>query len=204
MFFLIRYRFDWDGGKKWSLNLEYGFPGFRRNKTFPVTADPATDCQPPAQGQEGFIRLPRFHFDKERARRALFRFLSDGPVLGAAIRFAFRVAGLSMRLLNPTVECEAGDPDPLRLAKICSMAYSSRTLPFMHRVRIVPRFQDRNSTLHVKVNGEFSALRALVFFLAVLWSFPAFTLLRRAWHGWRNAELDGWRKLGFSMITRFS
>jgi len=204
VFFRIHYRFDWNGAKKWSLDLEYGFPGFKRSRSFPIIASPPTHSQTPAPGQAGFIRLPRFHFDKERARRALFRFLTDGPVLGAVIRYAFRVAGLSARLLHPMVECAVGDPDPLRLAQICSAAYSFRALPFLQRVRIVPRFQDRTSTLHVRLSGGFSAMRAVIFFLAVLWAFPVFTVLRRAWHGWRNAELAGWRRFAFAQVVRFS
>jgi hypothetical protein len=205
LLFRIRYRLDWDGGKIWSAHLEYGFPGFRRHQSFPIP-EPSTPASPhsPSGGQSGFIRMPRIRFDKERARRALFRFLTDGPMLRALIRFGFRVAGQGLRLLRPTVECAVGDPDPLRLARLCSIVNTARALPLMERVHLYPRFQDRNSTLRVRITGGFSSARAAVFMLAVLWAFPAFTLVRRAWHGWRNAELTGWRRLGFSMIARFS
>ena len=212
--FRVRYRLEWDGGKKWSLLFECLFPGWSRAWNFPTEAParkpsspqkggPASFSEFSAPGQAGFLHLPRFfRWDVQRLRRAFFRLLTDAPTWGAFLEAGWRLPRSAFGLLRPQVVCALGHPDSASLSRVAAWWYVAGAFPITNLVTMEFRFQDRRPSARLQVRGGFSAARLMMFFSAAIVAFPWWRLLRRSWYCWRHSDLVGWRALAYARIRR--
>src|SRR6266849_3842267 len=125
--FRVRYRMEWESGKRWSAEFEYGFPRFVKTLRFPAASSPAAfpaavpPLLPPpnAQRQAGFLRLPRrFQPDRRRLRRAAFKLATNGGVLRRLSGFVLRFGRLLFRCLDPSVDGTVSHSDPSVLGRM--------------------------------------------------------------------------------------
>jgi len=192
---------DGDGGRK-SAGPSREEPGFSECARNPVESDPAflragadrgVDVPPPRPDAER-TSGKKGKRDPNRARRALFRLVTDPLAWKLLGRYGLTTARLLFRLLKPRIEVAVGHPDPAFLGRTSGKWYAARPfLPFGRYTQVYFRFQDRDPSLWIKVQGSFSALAALGFAARLLIAFPSLRLARRALHGWRRHRLTGWR-----------
>ena len=169
---------DWGGGLKLSAVLEYGFPGFMRTLNLPFKA-----AKPAPSVESG---LPPKSTPSPKRRLSL-AFLTDPPVLRVLLPFGLRFIRLTFRLLRLELNCSVSDPDPARLGRWAGYWYAVSSFPGLRRVHPDFRFQDRSSSFRLGARGGFTAANGLVYALAILVSFPWFTLAWRAWRLRRNS-----------------
>jgi hypothetical protein len=142
--------------------------------------------------------------DPHRFRKALFRLATDGPAWGMLVRYGFRMVRRFHALLGPRLEVAVGHPDPALLGRAAGYWYASAPvthhLPLGKDLVVGFRFQDPAPSLRVRAEGGFSGLSLLWFGLGTLGTFPLFGLARRALHGWRHREMQGWRAWTYRRI----
>lgn len=192
--FQVRYAVEWQGGLRWSATFSYGFPGFLRVFHFPTKPSTKSSAPPtrppPAAPVESKTAPPPSKPSippRSRGRSLLVKLVKDIIVLRALFRYGIRFTGLSFRLLNLELNCAVGHSDPARLGRMAGYWYAAEPLLPAHRIHLHFRFQDQSSTLRLSARGGFSAAGAVAYAFAIFFSFPWFTLSRRAWHGWRNS-----------------
>jgi hypothetical protein len=142
--------------------------------------------------------------DPHRYRKALFRLATDGPAWGMLVRYGFRMVRRFHALLGPRLEVAVGHPDPALLGRAAGYWYAAtpvtHSLPLGKDLVMGFRFQDPAPTLRVRAEGGFSGLSLLLFGMGAVGGFPFFGLARRAWHGWRHREMQGWRAWTYRRI----
>ena len=189
--FRIRYSVVWNGGLDFSGSFKYGFPGFTRVLSFPEKSSappvPSAEKTPEPQTAKPSQTTPTSRPGSGRGKRMLRRFLLDPVVWRALFRYGWRFARLTFRLLHLELDCAIGHSDPARLGRLAGYWHAAEPLLPARRVRVHFRFQDPRSSLRVSLQGGFSAAQGLAYAFMALFSFPWFTLSRRAWHGWRNS-----------------
>ncbi len=215
LFFRIHYCFSWKGEKEWELEWRYAFWGWSHSNFFSSKVKSVERSERPrkeqgaqgssALGQKGFLRIPRlFRFNKERLRRFLFRFLTDGELLKALAWTLVKYGGRVWALLNPRIDCSIGGPDPMRLGRLSAVWQAFQWFPALRQCFLELRFQDRKNTLSLTMTGTVSLARAIIFFLALVLIFPWLTLFQRLWiSGWK-AELTGWRHFAYGQLRRLA
>lgn len=138
--------------------------------------------------------------DPQRLRKALFRLVTDSSAWVHLIRYGFRVLRLTHSLLRPRVRLAAGHPDPALLGRLAGHWHAVSPLLPLGDTTMNFRFQDRRPSLRLNVEGGFSALSLLFFGISVFGVFPFFGIGRRAWRGWRQQGLTGWRAWAYRRI----
>lgn len=136
-------------------------------------------------------------------RRALFRFVTDGPAWRLQSGYFLRCARSAFRLANARLELSAGHPDPATLGRFAGYWYAASPLLPTHRVAMGFRFEDRHPSFGVRVTVAFSLFSVTRFLARVLLTFPYVRLSRRALYGWRHRRLDGWRAFVYRKIQAF-
>lgn len=136
-------------------------------------------------------------------RRALFRFVTDGPAWRLQSGYFLRCARSAFRLANARLELSAGHPDPATLGRFAGYWYAASPLLPTHRVAMGFRFEDRHPSFGVRVTAAFSLFSVARFLARVLLTFPYVRLSRRALYGWRHRRLDGWRAFVYRKIQAF-
>ena len=148
-------------------------------------------------------RAPRAGRDPNRLRRALFRVATDGHAWKLLRRFVQGTARRAFRLLGLRAAIAVGHPDPARLGRTAGAWYAvAPLLPLPRALAVEFRFQDRRPSLDLRAEGAFSALSLLAFGGALVMTFPWIGLGRRAWYGWRNSTLTGWRAWTYAKIQK--
>lgn len=143
-------------------------------------------------------RKPR---DPHRLRRALFRLATDRRAWGLMARYGLRVLRLAHRLLHPRIRLSLGHPDPVLLGRAAGYWHAaSPLLPRGGRTTMEFRFQDRRPSLRVHAEGGFSALSLLLFVILSIVAFPVLRLGARAWRGWKEHALTGWRAFVYRRV----
>lgn len=139
--------------------------------------------------------------DPQRFRRALFRLATDGKAWGLMARYGLRVLRLAHRLLHPRIRLSLGHPDPVLLGR--AAGYWHAAAPMLPRggdTTMEFRFQDRRPSLRVHAEGGFSALSLLAFVILSVVAFPVLRLAARAWRGWKEHALTGWRAFVYRRV----
>jgi hypothetical protein len=211
LLFRVHYHLEWRGtlaaGGTGSARITYGFPGFQRTlDPFEGAswslADLAGGEHPEDHHEEGTrkdgggkttVGRPA-RSDRNRMRRALFRLCTDPDAWKMLGRFAFKTAGLVLRLLNPKIEVAVGHPEPAFLGRTSGKWFAARPfLPFGTRTEVYFRFQDRHPSLWVRLEGRFSGLSVVLLGARLLIAFPSLRLAWSAVKSWRRHRLTGWR-----------
>jgi hypothetical protein len=204
----------WDGGRGTGDGVEpptarpshskadgasHGLPSTKATTVHPDTPAPETNDAPqetaPSSPSSRILHAPtRKRRRSRRARRALFRFATDGKTWRLFARYAYATARGALRLLKPRLAVAVGHPDPVTLGRLAGYWHASAPFFSATPATLELRFQDRRPTLAVRAEGGFSALSLLLFAFGRVMAFPWIGLGRRAWHGWRGHDLEGWRK----------
>jgi hypothetical protein len=138
--------------------------------------------------------------DPNRFRKALFRFVTDGPVWSLVLGYVVALLVRAARLLHARMEFSLGHPDPAFLGRMAGRWYAVAPLFPKGSASMNFRFQDRQPAFGARLMGGFSLLSLLWFLALALLTFPLFRLARRAWQGWRLRHLTGWRAWTYRKI----
>jgi hypothetical protein len=138
--------------------------------------------------------------DPNRFRKALFRFVTDGPVWSLLLGYIVALLVRAARLLHARMEFSFGHPDPAFLGRMAGHWYAVAPLFPKGSATMNFRFQDRQPAFGARLMGGFSLLTLLWFLALAFLTFPIFRLGRRAWQGWRLRHLTGWRAWTYRKI----
>lgn len=157
-----------------------------------ATASPSSTATP--------RKTPRRRAAINQYRRALFRFVTDGPAWRLQSGYFLRCARSALRLANVRVEFSAGHPDPAKLGRFAGYWYALSPFLPTRGASMAFRFQDRHPSFGARVTAAFSLFAVARFFARVVLTFPYVRLSRRAVQGWRGRRLEGWRAFVYRKI----
>jgi len=217
LLFRVRFRLDWEGGLRFSGSFDCGFPGFNRVFKFPSVTDSTEIAEaapaqseaeiPPAGNTQEATPQPgrkpsKPSFNRNRAQRALFLFVTSPSVLRGLIRYGLRSLGMIFRLLHLELSGVLSHSNPAQLGKWAGYWYATKPFVPTRRVNVEFDFERRSTSLRLHARGGFNGAQALACLLLLFGSFPWFLLAKKAWRSWRTPELRGWRKLVFGWMHK--
>lgn len=164
----------------------------------------------PRPGQEGFLALPGRERLSARWDRFLARFKAaslkwalDLAVWGHLLGYGLRSGLRLLRLAGPSMErLHVGSADVANLGRFAA-AWSSLAgmAPFL-ACPVEYAFNERPFALRLRISGGCSALQALIFLLALVFTLPWLRLFARFRECWRQPALDPWQSRLMAAVGR--